>query len=65
MRKQVSFAATAASEEALDAVVAALQARQPGQKVSRSGAIRAALMDLAARVQRVAQSPTPEGASRA
>lgn len=57
MRKQVSFTATVASEQALGIVVAALRARQPGQKVSRSDAIRAAVVAFAASVQRVAKSP--------
>ncbi len=64
MRKQVSFTATTVSEQALDVAVAALQARQPGQKVSRSDAIRAALEAFAAGVQRVAKS-TPTRVAQA
>jgi hypothetical protein len=59
MRKQVCFTTTAASERALDVAVAALRNRQPGQTVSRSDAIRAALVAFAISVQRVAKLKSP------
>lgn len=65
MRKLVCFGTSPTVEQALAVAVAGLQAKHPGQKVTRSDAMRTAIVALAARVQRVAKSPTRMGSAPA
>ncbi len=52
MKMQICFEATPAVREALDAAVAALNARTPGVAVSKASAIRVAICALADSLRR-------------
>ncbi len=57
MQRMLSFASTPAVVEALDVALGALRERQPGQKVTKSDAMRVAIVALANSVQRAAPAP--------